>query len=88
MKRPKQGICSTRPKPRTPTADPKNEDITPIQEINTANHIFCCAALADALTGTLYTDLMGRFPVQSLEGHQYMFVAYDYSTNAILVEPM
>ena len=86
MKRPRQGIRLAQAPLKMQNHD--DQDTIPIQEINTANHIFCCAALANTITGTLYTDPTGRFPVQSLEGHQYMFVAYDYLINAILVEPM
>jgi hypothetical protein len=57
----------------------------PPQETNTINHIFCWAALADQIDGTTYTDLTGRFPTMSLENKQYIFVAYDYTTNAIIV---
>jgi len=35
-----------------------------------------------------YTDLTGRFPHQSSRGNNYVFVAYNYDGNAILVEPM
>ncbi|KAL7479986.1 hypothetical protein ACHAW6_005700 [Cyclotella cf. meneghiniana] len=31
------------------------------------------------------TDLTGRFPTMSLENKQYIFVAYNYTTNAIIV---
>ena len=30
-------------------------------------NVFCYAALADTVTGTIYTDLPGRFPVQSIQ---------------------
>ena len=66
-----------------PTAD--ETDLFPKQETNEANHVFCWAALADQIDGTTYTDLTGRFPVMSMELKQYIFVAYDYTTNAILV---
>ncbi|KAL7503111.1 hypothetical protein ACHAXN_000960 [Cyclotella atomus] len=35
--------------------------------------------------GRLLTDLTGRFPITSMENNQYVFVAYDYTTNATLV---
>ena len=35
-----------------------------------------------------YIDLTGRFPHQSSRGNKYVFVAYKYNKNAILVEPM
>ena len=65
-------------------------DINPPQLIcNTmAPNIFCYAALADTVTGTIYTDLPGRFPVQSVWNTQYICVCYVYEANAILVKPM
>ncbi len=47
--------------------------------------MFCFAALADANTGTMYTDLTGAFPVWSFKNMQYIFVAYIYDLNAIIV---
>ena len=38
-------------------------------------------------TGKLYTDLMGRFPVQSSRGHKYILVAYNFDSNSIHVKP-
>ena len=35
-----------------------------------------------------YTDLTGKFPNQSSKGNNYIFVAYNYDGNAILVEPI
>ena len=43
-----------------------NVDVVPDNE--RASKVFCCAALADATQGTLYTDMTSSFPVQSLEG--------------------
>jgi hypothetical protein len=69
---------------------PVNDDVDlfPPQEHNELNHVFRWAALADQINGTTYTDLTGRFPTMSLENNQYVFVAYDYTTNAILVRPI
>jgi len=50
--------------------------------------MFCFAALADMHTGTMYTDGTGAFPVQSFRNMQYVFVAYIYDLNAILVRAM
>ena len=60
-------------------------DIIPLDE--QASNVFCCAALADATEGTLYTDMTGSFLVQSLEGMHAFFVAYDYDTNMIFATP-
>ncbi len=47
--------------------------------------MFCFAALAELNTGTMYTNLPGAFPVCSFKSMQYIFVAYIYDLNAILV---
>ncbi|KAL7487259.1 hypothetical protein ACHAW6_015776, partial [Cyclotella cf. meneghiniana] len=62
-----------------------DNDLFPKQENNSVNHIFCWAALADQINGTTYTDLTGCFPTMSLENKQHIFVAYNYTTNAIIV---
>ena len=67
------------------TQPPHDDDFFPPHESNTINHVFCWAALADQIDGTTYTDLTGRFPTMSLENNHYVFVAYDYTTNAIIV---
>jgi hypothetical protein len=50
--------------------------------------VFCFAALANAITGTMYTDITGAFPVRSFKSMQYIFVAYVYDLNAIIVRAM
>ena len=40
------------------------------------------------ITGKTYSDLTGRFPTISSRGNQYIFIMYDYDSNAILAEPM
>ncbi len=57
------------------------------KEDNKTN-MFCVAAIDDAITGTIYSDNIGRFPMQSLEGALYLFLLYDYRSNAILVKPL
>ena len=42
----------------------------------------------NAPTGKLYTDLTGRFPVQSSRGHKYILVAYNYDSNSIHVKQL
>ncbi len=50
--------------------------------------MFCFAALANAITGTMYTDITGAFPVCSFKSMQYAFVAYIYNVNTIIVRAM
>jgi hypothetical protein len=44
--------------------------------------------MADMHAGTMYTNGTGAFPVQSFRNMQYVFVAYIYDLNAILVRVM
>ena len=39
-------------------------------------------------TGKLYTDLTGRFPVQSSRGNKYILVAYNFDSNSIHVKTL
>ena len=90
-------VRSTRPKDKTKqqmeeetsTSDavPPDKDVGVIPTDEQASNVFCCAALADATEGTLYTDMTGSFPVQSLKGMHAFFVAYDYDTNMIFAIP-
>ena len=60
----------------------------PQHEICTMQDVFCFAALANTITGTMYTDITSAFPVCSLKSMQYIFVAYVYDLNAIIVRAM
>ncbi len=60
----------------------------PQQESCSMQDVICFAALTDANTGTMYTDLTGSFPVWSFKNMQYIFVAYVYDLNAIIVHAM
>ena len=54
-----------------PSPEEKNEDVF-------------IAFLAADTTGTLYTDLLGKFPVTSISGHKYVMVLYHYDSNGII----
>ena len=43
-------------------------------------NLFCFAAFADKHTETLYNNLTGSFPFQSLEGNVCFLVVYHYET--------
>ena len=60
----------------------------PTQEACAMQDMFCFTALADANTGTMYMDLASVFPVCLFKNMQYIFVAYIYDLNAIIVRPM
>jgi hypothetical protein len=89
MPRHQQGVQSTRSK-QTAILQARNKvnHLMPTEEICAAHDMFCFAALADLHTGTMYTDLTGAFPVHSFKNMQYIFVAYIYDLNAILVHAL
>ncbi len=60
----------------------------PPQEICAIQDVFCFAALADAITGTMYTNITGTFSVRSFKSIQYIFIACIYDLNAIIVWAM
>ncbi len=64
------------------------DQMMPQQEACSMQDMFCFAALANANTGTMYTDLTGSFPVRSFKNMQYIFVAYVYDLNAIILRAM
>ena len=57
--------------------------------IPTRTHTIYAATLDPTQpTGNSFSDLTGRFPIQSNRGANYIFVLYDYDSNAILVRPL
>jgi hypothetical protein len=40
------------------------------------------------VSGQIFSDQTGRFPVTSSKGNQYIMVVYDYGSNHILAEPL
>jgi hypothetical protein len=51
------------------------DHMLPTQEACVVHNMVCYAALANATTGTMYTDLTGTLPVRSFRNMQYIFVA-------------
>jgi hypothetical protein len=86
MQRHRQGVQSMRTQqPAILQARSNVDQLHPTKEICSAHDMFCFAALANMHTGTMYTNGTGAFPVQSFRNMQYVFVAYIYDLNAILV---
>ena len=52
------------------------------------DEIYCVVVICDRNENKIYRDLTGRFPIQSYERMQYIFVAYVYKINTILMRPM
>jgi hypothetical protein len=85
----RQGIQSTQTmQPAIIQARRDVDSLQPDKEICATHDMFCFAALVDLNTGTMYTNLLGLFPVCSFKSMQYIFVVYIYNLNAILVHAM
>ena len=64
-------------------------DEQPIPSSGTRSHTIYTAILdPSASTGHTYSDLTGRFLVQSNHGTNYILVVYEYDSNAIIVRPL
>ena len=58
----------------------------PITSTGTRSHTIYAAILDPATpTGRTYSDLTGRFPIQSNRGANYILVVYEYNSNVIIV---
>ncbi len=80
-----QGMQSTKPMTPQPMAYPSLDpdsvpDILPNER---SNKLYICMEHISKL----YTDNIGRFPMNSRAGNQYVMVAYHCNSNAILVCP-
>ena len=66
------------------------DDLAPVQQMCSAfeNEMFCFAILRDENENTIYSDLTGRFPIESYTGMNYIFVCYIYKLNTILLRTM
>ena len=61
----------------------------PTPSTGTCSHTINAAILApSAPTGRTYSDLTGRFPIQSNRGANFILVVYKYDSNAIIVRPL
>ncbi len=65
-------------------------DMNPDKHVCSAedSEMFCSVFLVDAREGTIYSNLSWRFPIQSYSDMQYIFGAYFYGINAIIMQPI
>jgi hypothetical protein len=60
----------------------------PLKSYALPTKMLCFVAFSNLHTGMIYADGTGAFPIQSFHNMQYVFVAYIYDLNAILVHAM
>ena len=64
-------------------------DIEPVQEpMNTATNTVYACILPTSDIQKSYSDQTGKFPIQSSRGYQYVFIVYEYDSDAILSIPL
>jgi hypothetical protein len=66
---------------------PDIDDFYPEQPEDTTRTNYCFLTAA-APQQVVYTDQTGRLPQPSESGHNYVLVAYDYDSNAILIRAL
>ena len=91
MTRTRKGLRSTQDN-RSEILDARAivNDMTPVQQMCTAidDEMYCYSVTTDNDGDVLYSDLAGRFPVESYAGMNYFFIAYVYKCNYIIVRAM
>jgi hypothetical protein len=70
---------------RSTSKSPIEKQPAPDTDLGTKTHLMY-AIVVDQ--GQLYTDLTGKFPVQSSKGNSYVMVYYVYDCNYVKVIPM
>ena len=61
----------------------------PSPAIHTNIHICAVVSATDeTYTDKIYSNLTGKFPVQSNLGNKYVLIIYNYDANAIIAEPL
>lgn len=76
----------------TPSPQQHPEKQEPIEETpqqeqhNQRTHFVYPSCLP--LSGKIYTDQTGQFPVESKSGNKYLFVLYDYDSNYVAAQPI
>lgn len=88
----RQGLGTTARNNRQAVMDARQviQDMCPTEHICSVveDEIYCVAVIGDQNDNTIYSDLTGQFPVRSYEGKSYIFVAYVYKLNAVMLRPM
>ena len=62
--------------------------LSALEKVLNTHALYAATICYNEPTGKLYTDLTGRFPVQSRRSHKYILVAYNFDSNSIHVKPL
>ena len=84
LQQPQKGLRSTQEKVTHPDPDPEHDQFPQATHSENTNLVFFKTV---GISGKIYTDQTGRFPVTSSKGNKYILVAYHIESNTIHAEP-
>ena len=87
----KKGLRSTRTiAKKIASARRDISNFLPAEEVCSAeeDNIYCYAILGGSNDNTIYSDLTGKFPVESYDGKNCLFIAYVHKLNSMFMLPM
>ena len=89
LQKPRKGLQSTHKKglqsEPEPEPEPVPDQFPPSEQSEGTNLVFLNTVY---LTGKIYTDQTGRFPITYSKGKKYILMAYHYESNTIHAEPL
>ena len=85
LQKPRKGLRFTQEKVMHPDPDPEHHQLLQATQLENTNLVFFKTV---DISGKIYTDQTGRFPVTSSKGNKYILVAYHFDSNTIHAEPL
>ena len=85
LQQPRKGLISTQEKIMHPDPYPEHDQFPQATQSENTNLVFFKTV---DLSGKIYIDQTGRFPVTSSKGNKYILVTYHFESNTIHAEPL
>ena len=85
LQQPQKGLRSTQEKFMHSYQDPEHDQFLQATQSENTNVVFFKTVY---LSGKIYIDQTGRFPVTSSKGNKYILAAYHFDSNTIHAEPL
>ena len=82
-----QGHLDNKQMHQNPTPETQPDDPFPLQSEPNERSNACFISVVQP-KHIVYSDQTGQLPITSSQGNQYLVVAYDYDSNAILIRPI
>ena len=90
MTRSRKELRPTKKNDQQDDARAEIEDMAPTEQVCTAadNEMFCYLVTTNYDGNVVYSNLAGRFPIESYAGMNYFFVCYVYKCNYVMLQTM